>query len=138
LGTAHKRALRPHGDAERMSETQTNLSGINENSLRNLIPYKPGQSGNPSGRPKKKPLTEALEAELTPEVCKRIAQKFVLAAEIGSVPHFEQVINRVEGKADSGDGEGSGNVSITIRLDVPRPTVLGQTVSLKAQDDNAG
>jgi hypothetical protein len=31
---------------------------------RGLIPFKPGQSGNPSGRQKRKPITEALLAEL--------------------------------------------------------------------------
>jgi hypothetical protein len=31
---------------------------------RGLIPFQPGQSGNPSGRPKKRPLTEALLCEL--------------------------------------------------------------------------
>jgi hypothetical protein len=31
---------------------------------RGLIPFKPGQSGNPSGRPKRKPITEAILAEL--------------------------------------------------------------------------
>jgi hypothetical protein len=31
---------------------------------RGLIPFKPGQSGNPTGRPKRKPVTEALLAEL--------------------------------------------------------------------------
>lgn len=30
----------------------------------NLIPFKPGQSGNPGGRAKRKPVTEALLAEL--------------------------------------------------------------------------
>lgn len=29
---------------------------------KNLKPWKPGQSGNPSGRPKKRPITEAFEA----------------------------------------------------------------------------
>ena len=31
---------------------------------RGLIPFKPGQSGNPTGRPKRKPITEAILAEL--------------------------------------------------------------------------
>lgn len=31
---------------------------------RGLIPFKPGQTGNPGGRPKRKPITEAILAEL--------------------------------------------------------------------------
>lgn len=31
---------------------------------RGLIPFKPGQSGNPGGRQKRKPITEAILAEL--------------------------------------------------------------------------
>jgi hypothetical protein len=37
--------------------------------------FKPGQSGNPTGRPKRLPLTERykeiLESKLTPELCKK-------------------------------------------------------------------
>lgn len=31
---------------------------------RGLVPFQPGQSGNPTGRPKRKPVTEAILAEL--------------------------------------------------------------------------
>lgn len=31
---------------------------------RGLIPFQPGKSGNPAGRPKRKPITEAMLAEL--------------------------------------------------------------------------
>jgi hypothetical protein len=31
---------------------------------RGLIPFQPGQSGNPTGRPRRKPITDALIAEL--------------------------------------------------------------------------
>ena len=31
---------------------------------RGLVPFKPGQSGNPTGRPKRRPVTEAILAEL--------------------------------------------------------------------------
>ena len=31
---------------------------MNPNSLKNLKPFKPGQSGNPTGRPRARPITE--------------------------------------------------------------------------------
>jgi hypothetical protein len=104
-----------------------------------LRPYhfQPGQSGNPGGR-KKKPLTEALEAELTPQKCKSIAEKMVAKALLASVPHFNEIANRVEGKAGD-ENDSNGNVSITIRLDVPRPTaVLGPALPASTEEEHAG
>lgn len=37
---------------------------MTDHRLANLRPFQPGQSGNPTGRPKRKPVTEALLAEL--------------------------------------------------------------------------
>jgi hypothetical protein len=72
---------------------------ISPNSLANLRPpWKPGESGNPGGKPRRKPLTDALELELTPEVCKIIAQRMVEKAKEASVPHFSEVADRVEGR----------------------------------------
>lgn len=104
-----------------------------------LKPYhfKPGESGNPGGR-RKKPLTEALENELTPDVCKRIAQKMVAKAEAASVMHFESIADRVEGKVGNDDGDSNGNIAITIRLDVPRPiAVLGPTLPESTEEEHA-
>ena len=42
-------------------------------------PWKPGQSGNPSGRPKRRPITESYiemaDQELPPEMCQRLGMK---------------------------------------------------------------
>ena len=35
-----------------MSRTKNRLSDSTEKKLRNLVPFKPGQCGNPKGRPK--------------------------------------------------------------------------------------
>ena len=35
-----------------MSRTKNRVSDATEKKLRNLVPFKPGQSGNPKGRPK--------------------------------------------------------------------------------------
>ena len=77
----------------------------------------PSQSGNLSGRPKKKPITDELEREaaliLTPEDCERLklppdyagmtkgraaARKAFEQALSGDVPALDVIIDRLEGK----------------------------------------
>jgi Family of unknown function (DUF5681) len=53
-----------------------------------LKPWKPGQSGNPSGRPKRKPLTDAYAAILEKRIPAAVAHKLQL---IGR-PTYAQVI----------------------------------------------
>ena len=75
---------------------------VNPNSLANLRPYKPGKDwkGNPGGRPKSKPFTDAIreEVEADPEIPHRIAKRFLRKAELGSTWHFNAMADRVEGK----------------------------------------
>lgn len=101
--------------------TVTANSGTNRG-LANLRPWQPGQSGNPSGYPaskRPKPLTDALAKALTPEVCEQIAKEMVKKMVKASVPHFNEVANRIEGKP--ADSEGTGSVTIQVVLDLPRP-----------------
>jgi|SRR5215472_11357016 len=52
----------------------------------NLTPWKPGQSGNPGGRHKKKPLTEALEKIYSdPEECMAAARALAKKARKGVI-----------------------------------------------------
>jgi hypothetical protein len=62
--------------------------------------FKPGVSGNPDGRPKKKPLTEALERLLSkyPAEADTVARAMVRRMKKGSVTHFREVADRVEGR----------------------------------------
>lgn len=85
-----------------MSQTVANSRRNNQESTpaRHLMKYNfpPGKSGNPNGRPKKKPLTEALEKLLAkPEIARAIAKAMVSKARKGSVSHFESIADRVEG-----------------------------------------
>ena len=50
--------------------------------------WKPGQSGNPSGRPKRKPLTDAYAAILTKRIPAAVARKLQLLGR----PTYAQVI----------------------------------------------
>lgn len=63
--------------------------------------WKPGQSGNPSGRPKKKPLTEALQrvlAKLNDEELETLCRPYIEKLASGDVAALKEVADRVEGK----------------------------------------
>jgi len=53
-----------------------------------LRPWKPGQSGNPSGRPKRKPLTDAYAAILDKKIPREVAARLKLLGQ----PTYAQVI----------------------------------------------
>ena len=61
--------------------------------------FQPGQSGNPGGRPKKKPLTDAIMAELAKDDnLSEVAKKFVQMMKMGKVEAVKEVWDRLEGK----------------------------------------
>jgi hypothetical protein len=72
----------------------------------NLKPWPKGVSGNPGGRPKKKPITEELErllAEKAPHAkgqtwAARIAEALLHQARKGDVRAVTELANRIEGK----------------------------------------
>lgn len=63
-------------------------SGNTGRNTAGLRPWKPGQSGNPSGRPKRKPLTDAYAAILTKRIPAAVAHKLQLLGR----PTYAQVI----------------------------------------------
>ena len=70
--------------------------------LANLRPWQPGESGNPSGRPKKKPITEMYERILSnPDHLAAIELATVNALKKGNmafVLQLREVTDRIEGK----------------------------------------
>ena len=63
--------------------------------------FQPGQSGNPNGRPKSRPIAAAIKAILTKNNnadLKAIAQTAVDAAKDGDYRYAREVIDRVDGK----------------------------------------
>ena len=102
----------------------TQNSGENSEKRRgrpeNLTPWRPGQSGNPGGRPKRKPITEALEKVFTPEQCLAVAQALLKQAKKGSISHVQEAANRLEGKVESSD-ELAGGVTFNVIISAPRP-----------------
>jgi len=70
-------------------------------------PWKPGESGNPSGRPKRKPITDAYIRLLNEPIpgdkegrtfADALAQKILKEALNGKVPAASEITDRVEGK----------------------------------------
>lgn len=99
---------------------------------RGLKPWKPGQSGNPNGRPKRKPLTDALlrlvgqkipknaTGVLAPLAGKKWADVIALglatAAAAGEAPAFREAADRIEGKVkDEIQVSGSIDLDVVIR-----------------------
>lgn len=93
--------------------------------------FKPGVSGNPSGRPKLKPITDAMRAMLDQPFSGRgcggkykgmtnaevlVAKQFDAAIEKGDLRAAQEIADRVEGKVIQGiqhTGPGGGAVSFT-------------------------
>jgi Family of unknown function (DUF5681) len=69
---------------------------------RNLRPWRPGQSGNPGGRPKKKPVTELYEQLLndtfTLEAIRAAILNTIKSNKTTLVPLLREMADRVEGK----------------------------------------
>jgi Family of unknown function (DUF5681) len=91
----------------------------------NLKPWQPGQSGNPGGRPRKKPITEALIellAEIPPgkkkENARLLAEKLLSMARGGSVAAAHEILNRIEGKVTTilGGPDGAG-IPLDVNMD---------------------
>jgi hypothetical protein len=80
----------------------TGNSKKNRGKPENLTPWKPGQSGNPAGRPKKKPVTEMYERILSnPDNLSAIEKatvKALLKGNMAMVLQLREMTDRVEGK----------------------------------------
>ena len=62
------------------------------------MPFVPGQSGNPSGRPKSKPITDELKRLGEAGAYTKVAAKLLELALEGNVKAIQEYISRVEGK----------------------------------------
>lgn len=98
--------------------------------LENLRPWKPGQSGNPGGRPSRsKRITEALIAQIEERDADRALAKVWLDLAIGGDPvFFRELLNRIEGQPEKGDA--TGPVEVIVRradrgLALPPPPESG-------------
>src|SRR6478752_3234498 len=90
--------------SEQSQDENTQSTGENKASSRTagLRPWKPGQSGNPGGRPKKKPVTDLYEQILNdPEAVDELREairKAIRKGNMAMVLQVKEMTDKVEGK----------------------------------------
>jgi hypothetical protein len=93
-----------------------------ENSLKAIEPhkFKPGQCGNPGGRPRGTSLTKRLADALEKndgELAELIVKSLIKSGLKGSNPALQEIFNRIEGKvADRIAGHDGGELGIKIEF----------------------
>ena len=83
-------------------------------------PFQPGQSGNPSGRPKTKPFKEAIQRALKAAgdddtMLELVANALVAKAQQGDVPAIKELADRLDGKVTLPIGGDSDAGPIQVR-----------------------
>lgn len=120
--TKKKKAAKPR--KKPISQNSEQKSEAQKRKLANLKPFKPGQSGNPGGRPRKI-ITEGFDDILSEVVVRRkkrdtrlrhMLRAIVDEAIAGKIPAFSEITDRIEGKAMQAhqvSGPGGGAIPIT-------------------------
>ncbi|GHT94202.1 hypothetical protein FACS1894141_0420 [Spirochaetia bacterium] len=92
------------------------------------MPFEPGQSGNPGGRPKRDTsLTGILRKELNKKGADKVAKKtrivgkLIELAEAGDIPALKYLWDRVDGKARE-----TMEITTSGELDAKLTTILGR------------
>jgi N-methylhydantoinase B/oxoprolinase/acetone carboxylase alpha subunit len=78
--------------------------------------FKPGQSGNPKGRPKLIDLKEVIKNEVGDEGIAKVIKALMKRAEAGDVRAIQELLDRGYGKAQSHVDHTSGGEKITINI----------------------
>ena len=85
-----------------MADDTANSEKNTDPRLANLKPWQPGQSGNPSGRPKKKPITDLFEELMSdPELVAQFKTAIANSIKKGGmagVMYMKEAADRLEGK----------------------------------------
>lgn len=86
--------------------------------LENLRPWKPGQSGNPSGRPKTKQVRDALQKLIDELGLEPAVRAIYTKACEGDVGAFKEVADRLDGKVTQphGGDEEAAPIATTVTI----------------------
>ena len=96
------------------------MGSTHNSGIQNLTPWPKGVSGNPGGRPKSKPISEAYKriGEMTPKqyakfrpstIFERRALQMFKSRGPDFIPAQREITNRVEGSVETDSGQSSGN-----------------------------
>lgn len=93
--------------------------------------FKPGQSGNPGGRPKGTSLTAVLRRVLEREhqgrpIGELLVERLVKEALSGKLPHLKEVLDRVEGRVVERMKLETNAAPGVVVLHMPPPRVIGE------------
>ena len=80
--------------------------------------FKPGQSGNPGGRPKGISMSKVLTDELSVEEARKVIRAVVRRAKKGDVKAASLLFDRTDGKAPQPlehSGEGGGPIRVALK-----------------------
>lgn len=97
-----------------------------ERRLANLKPFKPGQSGNPKGRPKRRAISEAYRKLLEhvndegETIALKLAQQVIADALDGDLAAIREVTDRTEGKPKQ-EQEIKGSIGVTAKVTIYLP-----------------
>jgi hypothetical protein len=96
--------------------------------LENLKPWQPGQSGNPAGRPRRRPVTDILLDLLDEEdaggriAADEVARAWLKAAREGSYQHLKELLDRTEGKVPAPVEQAEPNATVKVEyVESPPP-----------------
>ncbi len=109
--------------------------------IENLTPWKPGQSGNPGGRPRKQLLDELLEDLLTSnhsELARELAGALIARARKGDIRAIQLIAERTQGKPTQGIGIAAdigSNTTLLERLQRAREHVEMSDAELQERID---
>lgn len=129
-----------------MARKQTSASPEKQGTNRREPPpehrFKPGQSGNPGGRPRGRTLLSVVRQMLADSdgmALEEVAAKYVEAMKKGSFPHLKEYIDREEGKVPDriANADGSNLDGPDLSKLTTDELTLYRALLLKAKGGNA-
>ncbi len=100
-----------------------------------LTPWKPGQSGNPAGRPKSKPFKDALLKAIQELGLEGAAKALVAKANEGDVGALRELADRLDGKVPQAIG-GTDELPAIKGIGWLEPTALSESTTDPANNSS--